>query len=151
MFEGNHPNQIVEQLPPQVKCEVKLPPEWNDLRYLPRGLLPTCSNDRRRFPRCHYRVRAILQCRETFPALWCSREPYMVYTENISRGGLAFLHSEQLFPRQQICIFLPGGVQLDLQVVRCRQLHERCFEVGARFAVAVDHATMSDLLKQYRS
>ena len=149
MFEGNHANQTVEQLPAQVKCEVELPPEWNDRRQLAKGPLPTVSNDRRRFPRFHYRVRAILQCRETFPARRCSREAYMVYTETISRGGLIFLHSEQLFPSQQIRIYLPGGMPQDLQVVRCRQLHERCFEVGARFALELHHATVSVFLKQY--
>ena len=151
MFQGTHASQPVERLPSNVKCEVDLPPEWDDQDRLPRGPFPTCSNDRRRFPRFHYRLRAILQCQASFPALSCSRELYMVYTMNISRGGLAFLHSEQLFPRQQICIWMQGGVKHELQVVRCHQLNDRCFEVGARFTVGLDHTVVSALLKHFAS
>lgn len=147
MSQSDHESATLEDLRPPSKCEIRLPPNWNE--EILQGPLPTCHNDSRRFPRFHYRVRATLQCQETFPALSYPNEHYVVYTKDISREGLNFLHAEQLFPRQEICISLPDEAERHLQVVRCCQLDERCFLIGARFSVEFSHSRIWTLLRQY--
>lgn len=150
MLEHGHASRTLEDLLSEIRCELELPPHWDDANRLPQGPLPIRSEDRRRYPRFHYRVRAILQCRQTFPALVSPRELHAVYTKDISRGGVSFLHSDQLFPRQKIRIYLPRGTKQDLEVVHCRQLEQRCFLIGAENAVDAEPDAVSALVRHYR-
>ena len=143
MLAGEHASQGLEEPRQNVKCRVELPQDWDDR---PSGAFPTRANDRRRFPRFHYRVRAVFQSRQTFPALSCSGELCIVYTTQISRGGMAFMHYEQLFPRQRFFIYFSGGMRKELEVVWCRRCNDKCYEVGARFNVELDHKIVSSLL-----
>ena len=108
MLDHGHASPKLEDPLPRLHCELELPADWGEPNRWPQGPLPAISDDRRRYARFHYRVRAILECRPTFPAWESAGGPYAVFTKDISRGGLAFLHGDQLFPRQKIYVLLPG-------------------------------------------
>lgn len=114
-------------------CLVRLPPQWEDF-FEKTGWVPAILPDRRRFPRVYLRTQALLVYRQTFPALPRPAIAYTVYTKDISRGGIGFLHGEQLFPSEQMILILPDGKARLIQVVRCRRIGPNCFEIGAQFA-----------------
>lgn len=116
----------------QVVCEVWLPPDWNAAPASGQPL-STVADDRRRFPRFHYRVRGLYEPAATFPALARPEKVFVVYTKDISRGGIAFLHSEELFPKEHGRLRLPRKFDREFEVVRCLRFAERCYLVGARF------------------
>jgi hypothetical protein len=62
---------------------------------------------------------------------------FLVLTDNISRGGLAFKHASSLDidTSCKIKIMLPSGelVVSEGRIVRCRPLSDRGYEVGIRF------------------
>jgi hypothetical protein len=51
--------------------------------------------------------------------------------KDISRSSVAFVHSEQLFPRESFEMLLVDGTHWFVTVVRCVKRHERCYEVAA--------------------
>ncbi|MCS7305623.1 MAG: PilZ domain-containing protein [Thermoguttaceae bacterium] len=126
-------------------CLVRLPPNWSDF-FEKRGLTQGVMTERRQFPRIHLRSRAVLQYQQSFPTL--PRPPfcYTVYTKDISRSGVAFLHGEQLYPCEQMILILPDGKPRKIEVVRCHRIATNCFEIGARFAanrIAAEHPAAS--------
>ncbi len=128
------------------RCTVRLPKEWFDF-FEKSGPVPAEFGDKRRFPRVHLRAHAALHYRQTFPSLPRPDHWYKVYTKDISRCGMAFLHGEQLFPRERMTVLLPDGSSQPLEVVRCRRVGPRCYEIGARFVATVvqsDRAARSD-------
>jgi hypothetical protein len=121
-------SQMVGPLP----CEVELPAAWSDF-FDHRGPTPTCPRERRRFPRPYLRAMAALRHQRSLPALARSTTWHKVYTKDVSRAGVGFLHSEQLFPMEQMRLVMPDGRCRRIEVVRCRRIQERCFEIGATF------------------
>jgi len=113
-------------------CEIELPSSWKDF-FDRRGMMPIPPDDRRRFPRSYLRVGAALQDRPSLPALPRSNAWHKVYAKDLCRTGVGFLHSEQLFPKEQLAIVLPDGRPRRIEVVRCRRIGRRCFEIGAIF------------------
>ena len=121
-----------------VPCPVVLP-EWLLADFPKRGMAPTEYHEARRYPRYHLRghnEKALLQCLPTLPTLPALTRPpvvWPVYTLNVSRGGLGFLHFEQLFPGEWTRFMLPGKITRLAEVVWCRRLGSRCYAVGARW------------------
>ncbi|MBN2476776.1 MAG: PilZ domain-containing protein [Pirellulales bacterium] len=115
-----------------LRCEVDLPDSWSESPLEGKMLLGS-SFDQRRFPRFQIRVCGALRYRQSLPALPRAEAWHRVFARDISRCGLAFLHSEQLFPREQMRLVLPDGKESLIEVARCRQIQPRCFEVGVRF------------------
>jgi hypothetical protein len=76
---------------------------------------------------------AALEHRQSLPALPRADTRHVVYTKDVSRGGIGFLHSEPLFPMEQFRLALPDGKSRTIEVVRCRRIQQRCFEIGAVF------------------
>jgi hypothetical protein len=68
----------------------------------------------------------------TLPAIERGQQVHCVLTKDISRGGLSFLHTEQLFPEERIKLWLPIGKH-DALIVRCQRGNENCYEIGAVF------------------
>jgi hypothetical protein len=63
---------------------------------------------------------------------------YRVRLRNISRHGVAFLSQHEWAKGAKICLELPVGPKLDAVeceavVVRCRQIEDRAYEIGAEF------------------
>jgi len=131
MLERDGARRAIAEMLDRLECEVELPSSWEDF-FERTGRLATLPGDKRRYPRHYLRVAAALQHRQTFPALPRAAAWHKVYTKDISRCGLAFLHSQQLFPRERMRIILPDGQSRIVEVLRCRRIQRRCYEVGAR-------------------
>jgi hypothetical protein len=115
-----------------LQCDVELPSSWREgLGQAER--IPTRLNERRRHARYRLRVCAALGYRQTFPGLQRANGWHQVFTTTVSRGGLSFLHSEQLFPRERMWFFLPRQGISCVEIVWSARVQERCFHVGARF------------------
>jgi hypothetical protein len=119
---------LIEAVGPLV-CEVNLPEAWEPGR---KGPLPKRLDERRRYPRFHYCVCAALQHGSTFPSLHRAPAWHKVFTKDLSRGGIAFYHGEQLFPRERMPLVLCGHGTGTIEVVRCLRVQEDCYLVGAR-------------------
>ncbi len=124
----------LEALLAKSPCLVRLPPTWVDF-FEKSGPVQGTMSERRRFLRLNLRSAAVLQYRQTFPSLPRPALFYTVYTKDISRSGVAFLHGEQLYPSEQMILVLPDGKPRVIQVVRCHRIGPSCFEIGAHFAV----------------
>jgi hypothetical protein len=122
---------LIETVGP-LRCDVNLPSAWEE-SLSQTGRLPGKYSDRRRYPRYHFGGCAALQYRQTFPALPRPEAWYKVFSNDISRGGLSFLHGEPLFPRERMLIVLPPQLVRAIEVVSYVRVQERCFRVGARF------------------
>jgi hypothetical protein len=115
-------------------CLVEIPPQWRD-SFERVGPVPFAQADRRRYPRVYCRGkqnRAGLQCQSNLPKLRRAPQWHSVYLSNLSRDGIAFLHGESLFPREQAKLLLPNNQTVNIEIVCCRRVHDRCFEIGAR-------------------
>lgn len=123
------PVQVIAALP----GKVALPPQWSGF-FDKRGAVPIQPDDQRRYPRFYFRTVAGLTYVPSLPNLARPTESQRVLVKDISRGSAAFLHSEQLFPRELVKLLLIDGVERLLEVTRCRRIQADCFEVGAKFA-----------------
>jgi hypothetical protein len=117
-------------------CQVELPPEER-ANFEKRGTAPMARDERRRYQRVHcrgYNNRAGLQYQSTLPSFPRESTWHNVYIANVSRDGIAFLHSEAIYPREQMRLLLLNGQQLSIEVVDCRRVGPRCYEVGAHIS-----------------
>ena len=114
-------------------CLVKLPPGWLE-RY--GAHTAPMDNDKRRFPRIPcgaLETKAALEYRTTLPSRPRDELTFAIYPASISRGGIAFLHYEPLYPCESFRIRFRDGRACEVEVARCRKVGDRCFEIGARF------------------
>ncbi len=137
MLEHDDRKDAAAQLIAALPCQVELPVEWRS-NFEKHGWMPSSEGDSRRFPRVYCRSernRAALQCQTTLPHL--KREPtwHSVYVTNISRDGMGLLHSEALYPREKLRLIMLTGTMVQLEVVSCRRVHARCFEIGTELVV----------------
>lgn len=98
-----------------------------------KGPVPTVDNDKRQFVRFYCSARGILYCRQSLPAIFRATSEYLVLVTNLSRGGLCFVHQDQLFPRERLSVWVESKRKLDIEITRCRMINEKCYEVGAKF------------------
>jgi PilZ domain len=121
-----------------VPCLVVLPPSWTDF-FEVHGPIRCEYSDRRAFRRVHFRGEALLTVGD---------EHFRVYTKDLSRGGMSFLHHKQLFPLDRVAIWWSSDDRAQLEVIRCTRLGECCYACGSR---AVDEADRDALLKVLRA
>lgn len=119
---------------------VEIPVEQDDF-FNRTGALPLTFDDQRQFRRSYFRKRAILQH---------GGELARIYTLDLSRGGLAFLHVKQLFPLDQVSVWLESLLCLRVEVARCRRIEDCCFECGARLLSkrTVESEELVNLMRQ---
>jgi anti-sigma regulatory factor (Ser/Thr protein kinase) len=91
---------------------------------------PSLSHDERRsHPRAAYTARVLIQ-RES------DDEPIIGFGRDLSRGGIAFVTSQRL-AQEAVILSLPqrdpSSLRVLARVVRCNQLMEGIFDVGAQF------------------
>ena len=96
---------------------------------------PAKPDDRRRFARLQLRQKAVMDLRQTLPAIERQRAFHCIYTRDISRTGIGFLHADELFPGEECQLWLPQR-QLNVTVVLCRRQGPRCYVIGAKFCRA---------------
>jgi hypothetical protein len=116
----------------QIQCNLKLPS-----RITEEGLAPTTVSDNRAQARWKMSLASLLEVQRD--------EWHIVRLIDVSRSGLAFYHSEQLFPTERLQILFKSQRILRLlnstsrryiEVVRCRYVQRNCYEVGACFVDA---------------
>ena len=126
---------IIESFP----CEVQLPDNWVEGADNNESFIAVYEESRRHH-RWNFCSTAALEYRQSFPSMRRPSGWHRVYTVNVSRGGLSFLHSEQLFPQELAEIVFLDGSTHQIKIVRCCWIQERCFEIGARFITFHDIA-----------
>ena len=133
MSDPNHSATGVKPNIEELPCFVRLPEACLE-RYLSET--NAVNDDQRRFPRMacgSSTAKVALEYQSTLPSRPRDEHTCAVYPVSISRGGLAFLHSEALYPCEKFRIQFPDGRSCEIEVARCRRVGDRCFEVGARF------------------
>ncbi|HEY2760339.1 MAG TPA: hypothetical protein VGI75_06340 [Pirellulales bacterium] len=133
MLSRDHAADTAASLINSFACEVEIPARLKE-NFERTGYMMSDQEKRRRFPRFHCRgekKRAGLQYQSTLPALPRKMSWHNVYLNNISRGGVSFLHSEPLYPREQMQLLLPNGKLVCIEIVYCRRLEQRCYDIGA--------------------
>jgi hypothetical protein len=113
-------------------CRVVLPPGWKDFFHR-RGPQVWPGDNRRRYVRSHFPMRAMLEILGNLPAVPRGREQHVVLMKDISRGGAGFMHAAPVYPGERVRLWLPTG-SLEYTVVRCSRHHELCYEIGAEIA-----------------
>ncbi len=92
------------------------------------GAMPVRPGCRRAYHRFYLRGRAILYRQDTHLG---------VYTADASRQGMCFLSPLQLLPKERCRIQLPNAKEFQIEIVRCRQIADRCYECGAMFVLGI--------------
>ncbi|MBN2295757.1 MAG: PilZ domain-containing protein [Pirellulales bacterium] len=124
-----------------LRCDIMIPPCLSNFFDKKKSGV-VMADDRRRYKRWNFRNLGALEIRQSFTDLerhtcWCR-----IYIKDISIGGVSFLHSEQLFPMEQMRILFPkkslepifkGRDRNIIEVKRCRKRGQRCYEIGAQF------------------
>ena len=124
-----------ELIPPQGTCPCRLLiPEAARRILEKKGAMPSLDGDGRRFTRHRTQGWAVLEYQPTFSALERPRESHAILLVDISRTGVGFLHSEQLYPLEQSCLTLHNGKSCTIKIMHCRRLGQCCFFVGAEFS-----------------
>jgi hypothetical protein len=128
MLENDY-SKVLTKLLDTCECDLAVPSEW-EVRLEQRGVIDPVLDDRRQHVRHRFSCWAVLQCDQTFPSIPRESALTQVLTSNVSRDGLAFLHSEQLFPGERVLLWLPIGKRVYV-VERCIEHEDNCFEIGA--------------------
>jgi len=110
-------------------CRVVLPAEWKDF-FQRRGPQLHYGEDNRRYIRTHFPTKALMEIGSTHASIPREFERHVVLMKDISRQGVGFLHSVQLFPNERVELIFPTGRRSYL-VVRCLRHNDLCFEIGA--------------------
>ena len=130
MLEVDYHAQL-EAILATIDCRVKLPAEWSEF-FARRGVLKTTFDDQRRFVRSHFPGKAVLELAQTIAGIEREHRFCCVYTKDLSRIGISFLHCEELFPGETPTLWLLSGKSV-CNVVRRVRHNPRCFEIGATF------------------
>ena len=80
--------------------------------------------EQRGFERHYLRCQAIIQ-REL--------EKHAVYMKDCSRAGMGLVSPVQLFPREQIQLWMNSQRSYALEIIRCRRVSASCYECGTIF------------------
>lgn len=129
MLDGDYSEQLTRLLA-QFPCQVELPDEWHDY-FSAQGPQRGVANDSRRFVRHNFRSHALLEVGPSLPAIRRPPAFFGVYTRDISREGLSFLHTAQLYPGERCQLWLTTR-RVSLLVVRCFRTRDRCYVIGGK-------------------
>jgi hypothetical protein len=130
MLESHYHDKL-ELLLSRLGSGVTIPETWTDY-FTREGILPTVSSDRRQFARRYIRDEAVCESSKTLPAIDRPHQFSKVHLKDISRSGVAFLITHEMYPCENLFLWTHGG-KLSCSVVRCVKHNDRCFEIGAKF------------------
>lgn len=137
MLERNDRERSAAELIAALPCNVELPAELR--KNFERHGAVCFEGDRRRYPRVYCRSennRAAMQHQKAFPHLKREAGWQSVYITDLSRDGVGLLHCEALYPCERVRLIMLSGKAVEVEIVSCRRLHARCFEVGAQICMA---------------
>jgi hypothetical protein len=134
----NDPLQTASPSLRDLPCDVQLTPEVVQ-RFFRSGVSPTSPDEQRRFVRFYCGNQNNRLGVRYLPSVdsierdtnWRGGIPI-----DVSRGGLQFLHSEEVFPGEKVRIALESKATLQVfkgEVAWCRRHARKCFGVGIRF------------------
>ncbi len=129
MLELNHVQELLTDS--EFESRLQLPASLSDFLEK-RGPLPTVAHDLRRFPRFYYPSSALLDLGQTLPAFPRNLGRSVILTKDLSRTGVALLHTDQLYPGELLKLILPCG-EKQLIVVRCQLRADECYEAAGFF------------------
>jgi PilZ domain len=120
-------NMLDDKLPP---LKVQLPPVLAKF-FEEEGYTSSLYLEGRRNARLRIRREAIF--RSIYVPAFAARDEvrFRVLIKDMSRTGLGILCHDEIFPSEQFQVDFQGR-RIIATVVRCRELSERCFEVGSR-------------------
>ena len=130
MLEGNYHEQV-NTLVSRLECKVELPRDWQGF-FSQHGVVNPIADDRRRFVRHRIRSKAGLEMLSRIPSIPRQHQFYCVYLKDVCRTGIAFLHTDQLYPGETPVLWLKER-KAPCVVVRCVRHNANCFEIGAMF------------------
>jgi hypothetical protein len=113
------------------KLSVKIPKDWTDF-FQKSGPIATQFPEHRQHLRFFLRTAAAIVVESTLPAFPRAEDSERVFTKDISRAAIAFLHGEQLFPGERVRVTLANGQQRETKVSRCRRIDVKCWEIAAK-------------------
>jgi hypothetical protein len=129
MLVSHRSREQLDALFAGARCEIELPESYSAALDATESPMVT-RDDRRRFPRQSRPAQAVLEYLDSFPWLIREAEPHIVYVRDLSRCGISFVHSAQLFPLEQVHLTFINGRTLTVEVARCRCISVLCFEIG---------------------
>lgn len=131
MLVSDNYKAVLTNLLERIECGVEIPEQWAERYFTEEGIEPTSYDERRRFVRFRLRTKAIMKVEGSYPAFPRTDDYYAVYTCDIGRGGLGFLHTEQLLPGE-LCELWLTTRQMKVEVTRCRYHNEKCYQIGVK-------------------
>lgn len=133
-------DEVFRSLPPS---QVQVPEDLRDV-FEKRGPVATSYDERRRFGRFHFGTRAVLEFSAAEKLVPREDARHRIYTRDLSRGGAAFLHSEQLFPGEKVVLWLQAG-RMRAVVMHCLRKGPHCYLVGVSFGETVSEDQFTHL------
>jgi hypothetical protein len=121
MLECKYSEEVIDALWQKLGCRIDLSGAGADFFDLKGAEISTFSTQRQ-FNRYLHREKALLIHRGS---------TYAIYTKDISSSSVGFLHADQLFPLENVRLFLANGGKIDVTIRRCVRLQESCYECGA--------------------
>jgi len=128
MLEEDYPEQLSSLLP-TLPNKIVLPEPLSDILSR-RGAAPSCVDERRRFARFYFGAKAVLEISPTLPAIPREEGRHAIYTANLSRSGVGFLHFEELYPGETVKLWL-SQAKISCVVMHCSRKGPDCYFVGA--------------------
>jgi len=113
----------IDDLWESLKSKASLPGSLEEY-YAKSGPKSVCEH--RAYDRHYLRCVAIMQQE-------C--EKHAIYMKDCSRAGMGIISPVQLFPRQQVQIWMNPQRSYALEVVRCRRVRQQCYECGTIFVL----------------
>ena len=130
MLEDNYHEQL-KKLILITEHKVTLPVKWGNFFVKWENVHPY-HDDRRQFMRRNFRIECILELEQSILNIPRQHQYYHVYIKDLSRNGIGFLNSQQLFPGERAQLWLPTA-KISVCVARCYRHNSSCYEIGARF------------------
>jgi len=124
MLDQRDGRVLIDYVWKKLDCRIQLPDEDSGF-FSKKKRSAAKYDDRRRYSR-HF-VNSKM-------AVVDGAEVYCAYSLNLSRSGIAFLHSQQVYPKQSLCLCFPDGTFIEATIVFCRRVNDNCYECGAEFA-----------------
>src|SRR5436305_556832 len=84
---------------------VVIPAQEREEFFKRHGVLPFVANEHRRYARKYLRQEAVCEVLPTLPAIVREHGFHRVSLRDVSRGGISFVHSEQLFPQERVVLW----------------------------------------------